>query len=179
MENNNDKQKWYIVSVYSGQEKRVANQIKQRTKANNLEDSIIEVLVPVQNKIVVSEGKKRTVEEKFLPGYVFVEMEMNDKTWQIIRNTEGVTAFVGTEKKPTPLSPDEVKRILAFMKVEQPSYQANFSVGDAVKVLDGPFTDFIGTISEINDDKGQVTVLLSVFGRETPVFLDFLQITRL
>jgi len=179
MENTNDKQKWYIVSVYSGQEKRVANQIKQRTKANNLEDSIIEVLVPVQNKIVVSEGKKRTVEEKFLPGYVFVEMEMNDKTWQIIRNTEGVTAFVGTEKKPTPLSPDEVKRILAFMKVEQPSYQANFAVGDAVKVLDGPFTDFIGTISEINDDKGQVTVLLSVFGRETPVFLDFLQITRL
>ena len=174
-----DKQNWYIVSVYSGQEKRVSNQIKQRTKANSLEDVITEVLVPTQNKIVVSEGKKRTVEEKFLPGYVFVKMEMNDKTWQIIRNTEGVTAFVGTEKKPTPLSAEEVKRILAFTKVEQPSYQANFAVGDAVKVLDGPFTDFVGSISEINDDKGQVTVLLSVFGRETPVYLDFLQITRL
>jgi len=179
MDKKTDKQNWYIVSVYSGQEKRVSNQIKQRTKANNLEDTITEVLVPTQNKIVVSEGKKRTVEEKFLPGYVFVKMEMNDKTWQIIRNTEGVTAFVGTEKKPTPLSAEEVKRILAFMKVEQPSYQANFAVGDAVKVLDGPFTDFVGSISEINDDKGQVTVLLSVFGRETPVFLDFLQITRL
>jgi transcriptional antiterminator NusG len=179
MDKKTDKQNWYIVSVYSGQEKRVSNQIKQRTKANNLEENITEVLVPTQNKIVVSEGKKRTVEEKFLPGYVFVKMEMNDKTWQIIRNTEGVTSFVGTEKKPTPLPPEEVKRILAFTKVEQPSYQANFAVGDAVKVLDGPFTDFIGSISEINDDKGQVTVLLSVFGRETPIFLDFLQITRL
>ena len=174
-----DNQKWYIINVYSGQEKRVSNQINQRIKANNLEEFITEVLVPTQNKIVVSEGKKRTVEEKFLHGYVFVKMEMNDKTWQIIRNTEGVTAFVGTEKKPTPLSSEEVKRILAFTKIEQPSYQANFAVGDAVKVLDGPFTDFIGSISEINEDKGQVTVLLSVFGRETPVYLDFLQITRL
>jgi transcriptional antiterminator NusG len=173
------KQKWYIVNAYSGYEKRVANQINQRTKANSLEGYITEVLVPTQNKIVVSEGKKRTVEEKIFPGYVLVRMEMNDKTWQIIRNTEGVTGFVGTERKPTPLSPDEVKSIMAFMKVEQPSYQASFAVGDAVKVTDGPFKDFVGSISEINDDKGQVKVLLSVFGRETPVVLDFLQVTRL
>lgn len=173
------KQNWYIVNAYSGYEKRVANQIIQRTKANNLEAFITEVLVPTQNKIVVSEGKKRTVEEKIFPGYVLVKMEMDDKTWQIIRNTEGVTGFVGTERKPTPLSPEEVRSIMAFMKVEQPSYQASFAVGDAVKVTDGPFKDFVGSISEINEDKGQVKVLLSVFGRETPVILDFLQVTRL
>ena len=172
-------QEWYIVNAYSGHEKRVANQIQQRAKANNLEDLITEVLVPIQNKIVVSEGKKRTVEEKIFPGYVLVKMIMNDQTWQIIRNTEGVTGFVGTERKPTPLNPEEVKSILAYMKVEQPSYQASFAVGDAVKVMDGPFKDFVGSISEINEDKGQVKVLLSVFGRETPVILDFLQITRL
>jgi transcription termination/antitermination protein NusG len=173
------KHEWFIVNAYSGHEKRVANQVIQRTKANNLEDYITEVLVPTQNKIVVSEGKKRTVEEKIFPGYVLVKMIMNDKTWQIIRNTEGVTGFVGTERKPTPLSPEEVKSIMAFMKVEQPSYQASFAVDDAVKVTDGPFKDFVGTISEINEDKGQVKVLLSVFGRETPVVLDFLQVTRL
>jgi transcriptional antiterminator NusG len=172
-------QKWFIVNAYAGYEKRVANQILQRTKANNLEDLITEVLVPTQNKIVVSEGKKRTVEEKLFPGYVLVKMEMNDKTWQIIRNTEGVTGFVGTERKPTPLPPEEVKNIMAFMKVEQPSYQASFAVGDAVKVTDGPFKDFVGSIKSINEDKGQVEVLLSVFGRETPVFLDFLAVTRL
>lgn len=173
------KHNWYIVNAYSGHEKRVANQIIQRAKANDLEDEIKEVIVPTQNKIVVSEGKKRTVEEKIFPGYVLVKMVMNDNTWQIIRNTEGVTGFVGTERKPTPLNPDEVKSILAYMKVEQPSYQASFAVSDAVKVTDGPFKDFVGSISEINEDKGQVKVLLSVFGRETPVILDFLQITRL
>ncbi len=173
------KQNWYIVNAYSGYEKRVANQIIQRTKANNLEAYITEVLVPTQNKIVVSEGKKRTVEEKIFPGYVLVRMEMDDKTWQIIRNTEGVTGFVGTERKPTPLAPEEVRSIMAFMKVEQPSYQASFAVGDAVKVTDGPFKDFVGSISEINEDKGQIKVLLSVFGRETPVILDFLQVSRL
>jgi len=109
----------------------------------------------------------------------FQENWNNDNTWHLIRNTEGVTGFVGTTKKPNPLNPQEVKSIMAYMKVEQPSYLASFTVGDVVKVTDGPFKDFVGTISEINDDKGQVKVLLSVFGRETPVVLDFLQVTRL
>jgi transcriptional antiterminator NusG len=170
---------WYVVNSYSGHEKKVANQIMQRVKANDLESEIYEVVVPTHDKIVVSEGKKKTVEEKFLPGYVLIKMNMNDRTWQIIRNTEGVTGFIGTSKKPTPLNIDEVKRIMAYMNVKQPAYQASFSVGDAVKVVDGPFKDFVGSISEINADKGQVKVLLSVFGRETPVFLDFLQVTRL
>jgi transcriptional antiterminator NusG len=176
---NTEKAKWYIVNTYSGHEKKVANQIMQRVKANSLEAEILEVLVPTQNKILVNEGKKRTVEEKIFPGYVLVNMAMNNRTWQIIRNTEGVTGFVGTEKKPTPLNPKEVKSIMAFMKVKQPSFQASFAVGDAVKVVDGHFKDFVGTINEINEDKGQVKVLLSVFGRETPVVLDFLQIIRL
>lgn len=175
----NENHKWYVINSYSGHEKKVSYQIMQRVKANNLEDQISEVIVPTTEKIVVSEGKKRTVEDKFLPGYVLIRMELNDKTWHIIRNTEGVTGFVGTDKMPTPLKPEDVKKIMAYMNIKQPSYQATFAVGDAAKVVDGPFKDFVGTISEINPDKGQVSVLLSVFGRETPVTLDFLQVTRL
>jgi len=175
----NKNHKWFIISTYSGHEKKVANQIKQRTKANDLEDQVSEVVVPTQEKIVVSSGKKRTVEERIFPGYVLICMDMNDATWQIVRNTEGVTSFIGTEKKPTPLSEEEAKGIIAYMDVKQPAYQFAFSVGDAVKVVDGPFADFIGSISEINEDKGQVTVLLSVFGRETPISLDFMKVSKL
>jgi transcriptional antiterminator NusG len=171
--------KWYILSTYSGHEKKVANQIQQRVKANTLEALVEEVVVPTQEKIVVNEGKKRTVEERLFPGYVLVKMVINDKTWRVVRNAEGVTGFVGTEKKPTPLSEREAKSIMAFMDVKQPAYSPSFSVGDAVKVMDGPFKDFVGSISEINEDKGQVKVLLSIFGRETPIVLDFLQVTRL
>ncbi len=170
---------WYIIHTYSGHEKKVATQIEQRVKANNIEKNVVDLLVPTQEKILVSEGKKRKKEEKLFPGYVLVRMKLTEKVWQVIRNTEGVTGFVGTEKKPTPLSDKEVKGIMAFMKVEQPAYTASFSLGDAVKVMDGPFKDFVGSISEINEDKGQVKVLLSIFGRETPVVLDFLQVTKL
>jgi len=175
----NPKHKWYVLNTYSGHENKVLNMIMQRIKVNNLEEYISEVVVPTQEKIEVREGKKKTIQEKFLPGYVLINMEMNDETWHIIRNTEGVTGFVGTGKNPTPLSPTEANRILAFMDVEQPEYQTSYAVGDAVKVVDGPFADFVGSISEINTDKGKIKVLLSVFGRETPVILDFLQITRL
>jgi len=171
--------KWYIVNTYSGHEKKVASHLDEKIKANELEDKIVEIVVPIQDKIVVKEGKKRTVEEKLFPGYVLIHMEMNDDTWRVVRNTEGVTGFVGTERKPTPLNEQEVKSILAFMNVKQPAYSASFAVSDAVKVTDGPFKDFVGSISEINEDKGQVKVLLSVFGRETPVVLDFLQVTKL
>lgn len=171
--------KWYIINTYSGHEKKVATHLEQKIKANDMEDQIAEVVVPIQDKIIVKEGKKRTVEEKLFPGYVLVNMAMNDKSWRLVRNTEGVTSFVGTEKKPTPLNEEEVKSILAFMDVKQPAYSTAFAVGDAVKVVDGPFKDFVGSINEINEDKGQVKVLLSVFGRETPVMLDFLQVTKL
>lgn len=175
----NKNHKWFIISTYSGHEKKVANQIKQRVKANDLEEKVSDVVVPTQEKIVVSSGKKKTIEERIFPGYVLICMEMNDDTWQIVRNTEGVTSFIGTEKKPTPLNEHEASSILAYMDVKQPAYQFAFSVGDAVKVVDGPFADFIGTISEINEDRGQVTVLLSVFGRETPVSLDFMKVSKL
>jgi len=171
--------KWYVINTYSGHEDKVMNLLNARIEANKMEDIITEILVPKQDKIVISKGKKRTVHEKIFPGYVLINMELNDATWQVVRNTEGVTGFVGTKKKPTPLKPEDLKSILAFTKVQQPTYQTSFSMGDAVKVIDGPFSDFVGSISEINQDKGQVKVLLSVFGRETPVILDFLQVKKL
>lgn len=170
---------WYIVSSYSGHENKVANQIRQRIIANGMEEEIPEVVVPTQEKIVAVGGKKRTVTERLFPGYVLVKMVMDDQTWHLIRNTDGVVGFVGIGKRPTPLSDKEVQAILSFMDVKQPSYQSSFKIGDAVKVVDGPFKDFVGSIKEINEDKGQVTVLLSIFGRETPVYLDFLQVNKL
>lgn len=175
----NPNAKWYVVNTYSGHENKVAKQVEQRTKANELENMILEVLVPTQEKIIVNEGKKRNLQEKIFPGYVLVHMEISDETWYLVRNTEGVTGFVGTQRKPTPLTEEEIENILAFTDASQPAYQASFSVSDPVKVNDGPFKDFVGSISEINEDKGQVKVLLSVFGRETPVVLDFLQVTKL
>jgi transcriptional antiterminator NusG len=170
---------WFIINTYSGYENRVSTQLKARIKANNMEDIIPEVSVPTQDKIVVTKGKKKTVEEKIFPGYVLVKMVLNIDTWPIVRNTEGVIGFVGTGNKPTPLTKDELKSIMAFTKVKQPTYQSSFALSDAVKVVDGPFKDFVGSINEINQDKGQVKVLLSVFGRETPVVLDFLQVKKL
>ncbi|MBU0976336.1 MAG: transcription termination/antitermination protein NusG [Patescibacteria group bacterium] len=172
-------QEWYIVNTYSGYENKVATQLTARIKANSLENVITEIVVPTQDRIVISKGKKKTVKEKIFPGYVLIKMLLNNDTWQVVRNTEGIVGFVGTKKKPTPVNPDELKSILAFTEVKQPTYQASFSIGDAVKVVDGPFKDFVGSISEINQDKGQLKVLLSVFGRETPVILDFLQVKKL
>lgn len=173
------KHQWFIVNTYSSYENKVANQLKARIKANEMEDEIKEIIVPTQDKIVISKGKKKTVKEKIFPGYVLIKMNLNDDTWQVVRNTEGVVGFVGTKKKPTPVNPEELESILAFTKIKQPTYQTSYSVADAVKVVDGPFKDFVGSISEINQDKGQLKVLLSVFGRETPVVLDFLQVKKL
>ncbi len=170
---------WFIINTYSGHEKKVKTQIEQIAAANELEKDILEVLVPTQEKIMVSDGKKRKKDEKIFPGYILINMKLNEQTWRLIRNTEGVTGFVGTEKKPTPLSEKEVKSIMAFTEVKQPTFTASFALGDAVKVVDGPFKDFVGSINEINEDKGQVKVLLSIFGRETPVVLDFLQVNKL
>ena|SRR3990167_9440671 len=171
--------KWYVVSTYSGHEKKVMENINQRIRANEAEEGISQVVVPTQNKIVIKDGKKKNVEDRFFPGYILVKMEMSPVTWPIVRNAEGVIGFVGTTKKPSPLSEKEAQGILKFMQVEQPAFQSTFMVGDAVKVIDGPFTEFVGSVSKINESKGKVEILISVFGRETPVDLDFLQVKKL
>jgi transcriptional antiterminator NusG len=171
--------KWYVVNTYAGHEKKAEAQLLQRIEATESQNSFGEILVPIQNKIMVSEGKKKTVEERIFPGYILVQMEMNDLNWSLVRNTEGVTGFVGTGKTPTPLSPAEVESIKKFMKVEQPAYLSSFSIGDAVKITDGAFADFVGSVKEINEARGQVKVLISVFGRETPIDLDLLQVKKL
>lgn len=171
--------KWYVVHTASGHENKVADTIRQRVRAMELSEQIAEVLVPTQNKIVVESGKKKEVQERLFPGYVLVRMKLNDNTWRAVRNTAGVTGFVGAGAKPTPLSEKEVEAILRFAELEAPKFEARFTVGDSVRITDGPFADFLGKVEEIDEDKGKVKVLVSIFGRETPVELDFLQVSPL
>lgn len=176
-------QKWYIVGSTSGKENSTAKLLKQRVKANNLDEQITEVVVPTQEKIVIQRGKKKTIEERIFPGYILIKMDANDDTLHLVRNTEGVSGFVGmtsNAKRPSPLSEKEAQGILAFTQVKQEAtYSTQLNIGDAVKVVEGPFKDFVGTIQDINNAKGQVTVLLSIFDRDTPVQLDFLQVTNI
>lgn len=170
---------WYVVHTYSGHENKVAATLRQKIAASHLEDQILEVLVPTQEKIEVREGKKQTLREHIFPGYVLVKMKLDNQTWYTVRSTAGVTGFIGVGNKPTPLDDKEVETIQRFSKLEAPTYKAAFSVGEAVKIIDGPFADFIGTVDEINEGKGKIKVLVSIFGRETPVELDFLQVNKL
>lgn len=171
--------KWYVVHTYSGHENKVSTNLKQRIETMKLEDRIFEIVVPTRNTVVVRHGKKEDVKEKIFPGYILVKMVLGDESWLAVRTTQGVTAFVGAGNKPTPISEKEVATILKFMALEAPMYKAEFSVGEAVKIVDGPFADFLGTIDYIDDAKGKVKVLVSIFGRETPVELDFLQVAKL
>lgn len=171
--------RWYVVHTYSGHENKVATNLKQRIETMKLEDRIFEIVVPTRNTVVVRHGKKEDVKEKIFPGYILVKMVLGDESWLAVRTTQGVTAFVGAGNKPTPISEKEVATILKFMALEAPKYKAEFSVGEAVKIIDGPFADFLGSIDSIDDAKGKVKVLVSIFGRETPVELDFLQVAKL
>jgi len=170
---------WYVVHTYSGHENKVAVTLKQRVEAAGHTDKVFKIFVPHQQKIIVSEGKKRSVEEKLFPGYLMVLMSMEDDTWYIVRSTPGVTGFVGMGTTPTPLPESEVRTLMKFAKMEAPRFEAKFSVGDPVKVNDGPFKDFLGKVDEVNDEQGKVRVLVSVFGRETPLELDFAQVSQL
>jgi len=170
---------WYVVHTYSGHENKVAITLKQRAEAGGFTDRIFKIFVPHQQKIVVSEGKKRSVEEKLFPGYMMVLMSMDDDSWYIVRTTPGVTGFVGMGTTPTPLAESEVKTLMKFAKMEAPKFEAKFSVGDSVRVNEGPFKDFLGKVDEVNDEQGKVKVLVSVFGRETPLELDFTQVVQL
>ncbi len=171
--------KWYVVHTYSGHEGRVMAALKQRVETMHLSDRILEILIPTQEQIQIRAGKKHNVTEKIFPGYILVRMILDDNSWLAVRTTQGVTGFVGVGNKPTPISDEEVQTIQKFMSMEAPKYRAKFTVGEAVKIVDGPFSEFLGSVENIDEGRGKVRVLVSIFGRETPVELDFLQIKKL
>ncbi len=175
----NPNAKWYVLNIRTGYENSIQKELKQRIEATGMEDNIVDILVPTQKKIFVKKGKQEVKEEKIFPGYVLVKMDLDSKTWDLVKNTEGVRGFVKTDKYPKPLPESEVKAITKFMEVEQPSYQASFSVGEAVKITDGAFADFIGSVQDIDNAKGKIKVLISFLGREAPVELDFTQVSKL
>jgi transcriptional antiterminator NusG len=177
-DNDNDK-KWYVIHTYSGHEERVKKNLEQRVKFMDSGDTIAQVVIPTEEEIEVRAGRRRTVTRKILPGYVLVQMKMDENTWSVVRNTPGVTGFVGSGNTPTPLAEKEVGEILKQMSAEAPKVKVGFRKGQSVRVTDGPFIDFVGVVDEINMEKGKVKVLLSLFGQETPVELDFLQIDKL
>ncbi|MCD6300327.1 MAG: transcription termination/antitermination factor NusG [Dehalococcoidales bacterium] len=174
----NEKQ-WFVVHTYSGYEDRVKKNLEQRIKFMDSGDEIHQIIVPTEDEIEVRGGQRRTVTKKILPGYLVIQMKMSDQSWNIVRNTPGVTGFVGSGNKPVPLQEDEVDRILKQMAAEAPKVKVGLRKGQGVRVTDGPFIDFVGVVDDIKPDRGKVTVLLSLFGRETPVELDFLQVEKL
>jgi len=170
---------WFVIHTYSGHEDRVRKNLEQRIKLIDSGDEITQIVVPTEEEVEVRGGQKRTVAKKILPGYVLVQMQMSDESLNIVLNTPGVTGFVGSGNKPVPLREDEVSQILKQMEAETPKLKVGFKQGQSVRVTDGPFTDFVGVVDEISADKGKVKVLLTLFGRETPVELDFLQVEKL
>lgn len=175
----NEQAKWYIIHTYSGHENKVSHSLKQRVETMGFEKHIFDIIVPTRDTIRVSQGKKENVKEKIFPGYVLVRMILNDETWLLVRTTPGVTAFIGASNKPTPISEKEVEAIQKFMNSQEPLYKTAFGKGEAVKIIDGPFSDFLGTVDEIDEAKGKLKVLVSIFGRETSVELDSLQVSKL
>lgn len=169
---------WFVLHTYSGYEDNVSRNLKQRIESMGMEDKIFSVLVPREKKIKIKNGKRRTVEERLFPGYVMVEMIVTDDSWYVVRNTPNVTGFVGSGTTPTPVSDEEMKHLMERMGQEEPKYTMDVKIGDAVKITDGPFKEFDGKISEVNESKGKVKVLVNMFGRETPIELDFLQVKK-
>jgi transcriptional antiterminator NusG len=174
-----DNARWYIIHTYAGHENKVSKSLRQRAETMGFEDKIFDIIVPTREVTKVAGGKKTQIQEKIFPGYVIVRMVLTDESWILVRTTPGVTAFIGAGNKPTPISEQEVAAIQKFMKLEEPLYKASFVVGEAVKIVDGPFADFLGTIDSIDETKGKLRVLVSIFGRETPVELDFLQVSKI
>jgi transcriptional antiterminator NusG len=173
-----DSRQWYVVHCYSGQENKVRHAIEQRIETMGMQDKIFDVVVPTEEEIEVREGKRRTIERRVFPGYILVQMIMDEDSWYVVRNTPGVTGFVGMGNEPTPLRPEEVSGIMRRMEAEAPKIKVTFKPGQKVRIIDGPFNEFIGTVSDIDMEKAKVRVLVSFFGRETPVELDFLQVEK-
>jgi transcription termination/antitermination protein NusG len=176
--------RWYIVHTYSGQEDRVKKNLEQRIETMDVKDKIFEVVVPTEEEVEIREGERRTVQRKMYAGYLIVSMIMDDESWYVVRNTPGVTGFISAEDerekrpKPVPLEAAEVDRIMRRMTSEAPRVRIGFEKGDPVRIKDGPFADFMGTVDEVNEERGKVRVHVSFFGRETPVELDFLQLEK-
>ncbi len=169
---------WYVIHTYSGYEENVARNLRQRIKSMHMEDKIFDVIVPKEKKIKLKNGKRHSVEERIFPGYVLVEMIVTDDSWYVVRNTPNVTGFIGVDTTPTPVDKDEILGVKKRMGEEAPKYKMDISLGESVKIVDGPFKNFDGKVQEVDDAKGRVKVLVDIFGRETPVELDFLQISR-
>lgn len=170
--------KWYAIHTYSGYEEKVAESIRQRADTLNMKDKIFEVLVPKEKMIEIKNGKRRVVEKKIFQGYVLVEMKLSDDAWYIVRNTPSVTGFVGSGSEPSPVEMEEIEKIQKRMGLEQPKHKIDYKVGEVVNIIDGPFKGFDGTINDIDLQKGKLKVLVSMFGRETPIELDSLQVKR-
>src|SRR5512133_135197 len=169
---------WYVVHCYSGYENKVRHNLEQRIDTMGMKEKIFDVIIPTQEEIEVKDGKRRTVERHVFPGYVLVNMVMTEESWYVVRNTPGVTGFVGMGNQPTPLRPEEVAQILRRMEAEAPTIKVTFKAGERVRIVDGPFNDFRGTVSEIDMERTKVRVMVNFFGRETPVELDFLQVEK-
>ena len=173
-----DGRNWFVIHCYSGYENKVRHNLEQRIESMGMKGKIFDVVVPTEEEIEVKDGKRRTVERRVFPGYLLVQMVMSEESWYVVRNTPGVTGFVGMGNVPTPLRPEEVAQILRRMEAEAPKVKVTFKQGQKVRIVDGPFNDFIGTVAEIDMDRTKVRVMVSFFGRETPVELDFLQVEK-
>jgi transcriptional antiterminator NusG len=173
-----DQRSWYVVHCYSGYENKVRHNLEQRIDTMGMKDKIFDVVIPTQEEIEVKDGKRKTVERHVFPGYVLVNMILTEESWYVVRNTPGVTGFVGMGNSPTPLRPEEVQQILRRMEAEAPVVKVTYKLGERVRIVDGPFNDFRGTVSEIDMERSKVRVMVNFFGRETPVELDFLQVER-
>lgn len=173
-----DSRQWYAIHTYSGYEEKVAESIRQRINAVDMADKIFDCIVPKEKQIQIKNGKRKVIDAKIFQGYVLVEMKLTEETWFIVRNTPGVTGFVGADSTPTPVSDHEIRKIKKRMGVEEPKHQIDFSEGEVVSIVDGPFKGFDGSISEIDAIKGKIKVMVSMFGRDTPVELDALQVKK-
>ena len=178
VDEDDDGRRWYVVHCYSGYENKVRHAIEQRTESMGMQDRIFEVIVPTEEEVEIKEGKRRVVERRVFPGYILVNMIMDEDSWYVVRNTPGVTGFVGMGNEPTPLREEEVNQIMRRMEAEAPVIKVTFKQGEKVRIIDGPFNDIIGVVDEIDMERAKVRVLVSFFGRETPVELDFLQVEK-
>lgn len=174
-----DGRQWYVIHTYSGYENKVKKNLEHRVQALDMSAFIFRIVVPTEEEIEIKNGQRHNVQRKVYPGYVLIQMIMSDEAWYLVRNTPGVTGFVGLGNKPTALAPEEAAQILRQMEAEAPRVKVTFTRGQMIKIVDGPFSEFEGKVDDVNQEKGKVRVLVSIFGRETPVELDFLQIERL